>query len=486
MFLSALIHKLNVRSQHGPREVEVNDFHFDSRLVGEGDAFVALSGTQVDGHDYIAQAIAKGAKVIVTERMPAEIDPAVTWIQVADTAEALGYMASNFYGNPAAQLQIIGITGTNGKTSVATLLHTMFNQMGLHAGLISTVQNMVGKYASPATHTTPDPKQLHKLFAEMVEQGCNHCFMEVSSHALTQKRTAGIPFAGAIFTNITHDHLDYHGTFAEYIKAKKMLFDQLLPSAFALINIDDKNGRVMVQNTAAKVKTFALRRLADYHARLLENTFEGLLLDINGSEVWCRLLGAFNAYNLLTAYGVAQELGITDEEALLSLSRLGGVEGRFEPVRSPSGLVAIVDYAHTPDALKNVLSTIKDVLQGAGNILVVVGCGGDRDAAKRPVMGAIASEMADQAIFTSDNPRSEKPEAIITAMWEGVPVEQRRKVLRVNDRREAIRLALSLANPADVVLVAGKGHERYQEIEGVRHAFDDREVLQQLFAETTI
>ena len=484
MNLLALLHTVPVRDQHGPREVEVKDFHFDSRVGGEGDMCVAVKGTMVDGHDFIDKAIQQGAKVIVAEQAPTKEIDGISWIEVENTAQALGHIAGNFYGNPAAKIQVIGITGTNGKTSVATMLHGMFNNFGLHAGLVSTVENMVGNTAYPATHTTPNPKQLHKLFAEMLENGCSHCFMEVSSHGLDQQRTAGIQFAGAVFTNITHDHLDYHGTFAEYIKAKKMLFDQLHPSAFALVNTDDKNGRVMVQNTRAKVKTFAMRRLADFHARLLENTFEGLLLDINGKEVWCRMLGAFNAYNLLAAFGVARELGIDEEETLRGLSRLAGVAGRFEPVRNLAGPVAVVDYAHTPDALKNVMTTLRDILQGAGQLFVVTGCGGNRDTTKRPIMGQIASDLADRAVFTSDNPRDEAPEAIINEMWDGVPAAQRRKVLRVNDRREAIRLALNLAQPQDVVLVAGKGHESYQEINGVRHPFDDREVIRDLFKET--
>lgn len=484
MNLSTLIHKVAIRSQLGPRDVEVNDFHYDSREVSEGCMFIAVTGTQVDGHDYISKAIEQGASVIVVERLPENPDTTISWVEVEDSGQALGFISSNFFGNPAAKIQIVGITGTNGKTSVATMLHSLFNGLGMHAGLVSTVQNMVGNNVYPSTHTTPDPKQLHRLFSEMVHQGCEYCFMEVSSHGLVQKRTAGVDFVGAVFTNITHDHLDYHGTFAEYIKAKKLLFDHLLPSAFALVNTDDRNGRVMLQNTRAKVKTYALRRLADFHARLLENTFEGLLLDVNGQEVWFRLLGAFNAYNVLAAYGVAIQLGVDSEEALRGLSRLTGVSGRFEPVRSPQGTVAVVDYAHTPDALKNVLETLKDIIQGSGQIYTVVGCGGNRDAAKRPVMGKIAANLADRAIFTSDNPRDENPESIIAQMWEGVSLAQQRKVLRVTDRREAIRLGLSLANSNDVLLIAGKGHEDYQEIHGVRHPFDDREVLIELFKET--
>jgi UDP-N-acetylmuramoyl-L-alanyl-D-glutamate--2,6-diaminopimelate ligase len=484
MNLQALIHKLPVRSLHGSREVEVMDFHFDSRAVGEGDMFVAMKGTQVDGHDYIESAIELGAKVIVAEQAPHESAEGLTWIEVEDSAHAMGLIASNFYGNPAAKIQVIGITGTNGKTSVATMLHTVFTSLGYHVGLVSTVENKIGTTSVPATHTTPYAKKLHSLFADMVEDGCNYCFMEVSSHALVQRRTAGVHFAGAVFTNITHDHLDYHGTFKEYIKAKKLLFDDLLPSAFALINIDDKNGRVMVQNSAAKVKTYATKRMADYHARFLENTFEGLLLDINGHEAWFRLLGAFNVWNLLATYGVACEFGLEPEEILRAMSRLEGVPGRFETVRAPGAPLAVVDYAHTPDALNNVLTTLKDVIQGSGQLQVVVGCGGNRDAEKRPLMGKIAAELADRAILTSDNPRFEQPESIINEMWEGVPVHLHRKVLRVSDRKEAIRLAISLSEPKDVILIAGKGHETYQEIQGVKHPFDDRKVLRNLFKET--
>ncbi|MEZ4687956.1 MAG: UDP-N-acetylmuramoyl-L-alanyl-D-glutamate--2,6-diaminopimelate ligase [Bacteroidia bacterium] len=484
MNLSALIHKVPARSLYGPAEVEVRDFHFDSRGVGEGDMFVAMRGTQVDGHDFIANAIAQGASVIVAERSPKENEQQVSWVEVADSSLAMGLIAANFYGNPASKIQIIGVTGTNGKTSVATMLHKLFTNLGYHAGLVSTIENRIGTTVVPSTHTTPYAKQLQHLFAQMVEDGCSYCFMEVSSHGLVQQRTAGIHFAGAVFTNITHDHLDYHGSFKEYIKAKKLLFDQLLPSAFALVNIDDKNGRVMVQNCEARVKTFATKRMADYHARMLENTFEGLLLDINGNEAWFRLLGAFNVWNLLAVYGVAMELGLESEEALRAMSRLEGVPGRFETVRAPGAPLAVVDYAHTPDALQNVLATLRDIIQGSGQLHGVVGCGGNRDAAKRPEMGRIAADLADRAILTSDNPRNEQPESIINEMWEGVPVAQHRKVLRVSDRKEAIRLGLSLSGPGDVLLVAGKGHETYQEIQGVKHPFDDREVLRNLFSET--
>jgi UDP-N-acetylmuramoyl-L-alanyl-D-glutamate--2,6-diaminopimelate ligase len=410
--------------------------------------------------------------------------PGVTYVQVPDSEAALGTLAANFFGRPAEKLNLIGITGTNGKTSVATLLHSLFNQLGYMSGLVSTIRYLVGKEAYPASHTTPNPIVLHRMFAKMVEMGCEYCFMEVSSHALVQQRTVGLDFSIAVFTNITHDHLDYHGTFARYIQAKKLLFDNLSKDATALINLDDRNARVMVQNTRGRVRTFALRQMADYRARIVDNTFEGLHLEIDQQEVWVQLVGSFNAYNVLSAYAVALELGLEKDEVLRKLSSLGGIEGRFESVRAPkTGLTAIVDYAHTPDALKNVLTTIVDVNQNhqQGKVITVVGCGGDRDREKRPKMSRIAAEHSDQVILTSDNPRSEPPEEILKEMEAGLSLEQKIKALTISDRKEAIRTAVRLAQPQDVILVAGKGHETYQEIQGVRHPFDDREVLRETF-----
>lgn len=469
---------IEILQRVGEWKSEIKDFHFDSRNVGAGDMFVAIKGTQTDGHQFIDKVIQQGATAIVCETLPTSLHPEVTYVQVADSGYALAFIAANFYGNPASKLVLTGITGTNGKTSTATLLWRCFNQMGKKAGLISTISYCVGWEEKHSTHTTPDPKQLHKTFAEMVAAGCTHCFMEVSSHALVQNRTAGLDFNVALFTNITHDHLDYHGTFAAYIKAKKMLFDGLSKSAVAIVNTDDKNGMVMVQNCKATVKKFAVKKLADYHCKVLENTFEGLFLEIEGAQAWFRLVGSFNAYNLLGVYAVMRELGIDQALALQVLSAQPGVNGRFEAIFHPEKQVtAIVDYAHTPDALENVLSTITDINQTRGRILTVVGCGGNRDKAKRPKMAKIAVEMSDYVILTSDNPRNEKPAEILADMQAGVPIEMRRKAMQIENRKEAIGVAVRMANPYDIILVAGKGHETYQEIEGVKHPFDDKEIV---------
>ncbi|RMG74038.1 MAG: UDP-N-acetylmuramoyl-L-alanyl-D-glutamate--2,6-diaminopimelate ligase, partial [Bacteroidetes bacterium] len=467
--LSTLLDGLTVTALRGNPDARVERVRFDSREVEAGDLFVAVRGTQVDGHDYLDKAIAQGATVVVVETLPADLPAKVTVVQVPDSAEALGRIASAYYGHPAQQMTVAGITGTNGKTTCATLLFDLFNRLGLRAGLLSTIAYRIGPETYPATHTTPDPLRLQETLARMVEAGCEYCFMEVSSHALVQRRVEGIPFRLAMFTNITRDHLDYHGTFAKYIQAKKLLFDQLGEGATALVNVDDRNGQVMVQNTAATVRTFALKRMADYRARVLENTFDGLLLDLDGEEVACRLHGSFNAYNLLTVYAAARELGLDKAETLAGLSALPGAEGRFEVLRAEGrNLTGLVDYAHTPDALKNVLTTIADISHG-GRVLTVVGAGGNRDRGKRPEMGKIAAEHSDQVIITSDNPRNEEPEAIIAEIFAGVPASLRRKVLRITDRREAIRTACQLAQPGDVILVAGKGHETYQEIKGQRY-----------------
>jgi UDP-N-acetylmuramoyl-L-alanyl-D-glutamate--2,6-diaminopimelate ligase len=484
MILQQLLQNIATISIVGNIHREIHDFCFDSRQSKENSLFVAVKGTQVDGHEYISVAIEKGASVILCENLPENLQEKVTYIQVKDSAEALALVAANFYGNPAKKLKIIGITGTNGKTSTATLLHNCFNQLGYKSGLISTISYKIGETEYAASHTTPDPKQLHKCFADMWENDCEYCFMEVSSHALVQKRTAGIPFKIALFTNITHDHLDYHGTFAEYIRAKKLLFDGLDKEAVAIVNVDDKNGNVMVQNCKGTVKKFAIKRLADYHCRLIENTFEGLLLEIGGIETWFRLVGSFNAYNLLGVFAVMKELGIETENALQVLSAQPGVNGRFEAIFSPElKITAIVDYAHTPDALKNVLETITDINQTRGNILTVIGCGGNRDKEKRPKMANIASEFSHQVILTSDNPRNENPNDILAQMYAGISLELRRKVMQIENRKEAIKVASRLAKPYDIILIAGKGHETYQEIMGVKYSFDDKEEIRNAFEE---
>ena len=464
--------------QHGELDRPVRTVEFDSRAVQAESLFVAVPGTQVDGHDYLEKAIEQGATALLVERMPRDRRPELTYVRVARTQQELGRMMANFYDNPAEELVMVGVTGTNGKTTVATLLHQLFTRLGVKTGLVSTIRHKIGEEDFPSTHTTPDPKQLHSLFRQMVEKGCEICCMEVSSHALHQGRTVGIPFKAGLFTNLSHDHLDYHGTFKAYLQAKKLLFDGLGKKSVALTNLDDRNGRVMVQNTAAAVKTYSLRSMADYRARLLENTFEGLLLEIDGEQTWFRLRGSFNASNLLLAYATAVELGYEKEEVLRALSTVEGAEGRFQVLRrAVEQKTGIVDYAHTPDALKNVLQTIRDVSQGQNRVITVVGCGGNRDRAKRPEMARIATELSDKVIFTSDNPRDEDPEAILDEMMAGVPPGVQPLVLRITARREAIRTAVALSQPGDVILVAGKGHETYQEIKGTRHPFDDREIL---------
>jgi len=482
VLLKDIIADISVEEIRGELDKEISDIQFDSRKIREGQLFVAQKGTQTDGHQFVDMAIANGAAAIMCEQLPARLKEGVTYLRVANSQQALALALAAFFGHPAKSLQVVGITGTNGKSTTVSLLHDLFSALGCKSGLISTIQYKVGTTVLPASHTTPDARQLQALFARMRDEGCEYCFMEVSSHALMQQRTAGIPFAMAVFTNISHDHLDYHGTFAAYIRAKKRLFDGLSPQAIALINTDDRNARVMVQNCAATVKTYALKRMADYRARLLENTFEGLLLEIDGQEVWCRLMGSFNAYNLLAAYAVAREAGLEAQEVLTHLSSIKGVAGRFEVIRSgPKQITAIVDYAHTPDALENVLKTIADINQHSHQLIVVMGCGGNRDRAKRPKMGKIAAEWADQLIITSDNPRNEDPHAIMQEVLEGVPQKQRSKVLMIENRRAAIETACRLAGDRDIVLVAGKGHENYQEIRGVKHPFDDREVLRETF-----
>ncbi|WP_038029184.1 UDP-N-acetylmuramoyl-L-alanyl-D-glutamate--2,6-diaminopimelate ligase [Thermonema rossianum] len=479
--LSELLSGIKIISATGDMHVPVADLAFDSRKVLPGTLFVAVRGTQTDGHQYIGQALAAGARAVVCEALPAELHPSVTYVQVEDSAEALGLLAANFYGRPSEKLKVVGITGTNGKTTTATLLYRLFMAMGYRVGLISTVVNRIGEEELPATHTTPDALSVQALLAKMQQAGCTHVFMEVSSHALDQRRVAGLRFTGGVFTNISRDHLDYHKTFEAYIRAKQRLFNDLPAGAFALSNRDDKRGEYMLQNTRAQRLFFALKRPADFKGRILENTIEGLHMEINGIEAWFRLTGAFNAYNLTAVAGTAVALGEPIDVVIETLSGLKGAPGRFETFES-NGITAIVDYAHTPDALANVLQTIRELRVPGQRIITVVGCGGNRDKGKRPLMGAMAAQMSDYAIFTSDNPRYEQPMDIIRDMLEGVGVADRKKVIVIEERRAAIREAIQMAQRGDIVLVAGKGHEPYQEIEGVKHPFDDRQEVQAAFA----
>lgn len=465
----------------GATSVMVTGMCIDSRKVAEGNMFIAVRGTLTDGHSYIAKATELGATVIVAEELPAEQKEGVVYVQVKDSAAVAGIMAAAYYGNVSEQMTIVGVTGTNGKTTVATLLYQLFEGLGYKCGLISTVQNHIHDKVVTATHTTPDPIAVHSLVADMHAAGCTHVFMEVSSHAIHQHRIAGLKFAGGIFTNITHDHLDYHKTFDEYIRVKKLFFDHLSATAFALTNADDKRGMVMLQNTKAQKCSYSLRVPADIKGKVLENNLTGLIMDVNGVEAHFRMIGTFNAYNLLAAYGAAVQLGEEKMNVLAVLSNLHGAPGRFETIMSANEkILGIVDYAHTPDALINVLATINQLRTG-GHVYTVVGCGGDRDKAKRPLMAQVACEHSDKAILTADNPRSEDAEDILNDMVDGLPVAHSRKVLRISDRREAVKTACTLANAGDIVLVAGKGHETYQEIKGVRHHFDDREVLRAAF-----
>ena len=465
----------------GPTDVEVNDLQFDSRRVGKGTLFVAQRGTKVDGHTFIGGAIESGAVAIVCEELPASITDGVSYVKVPDSSRALGLMAANYYGHPSEQLKLVGITGTNGKTTTVTLLHRMFRMMGYHVGLVSTIVNKIDEEELATGHTTPDALELNQLLRRMVDAGCQYAFMEVSSHAVVQHRIAGVRFAGAIFSNITHDHLDFHKTMANYIAAKKGFFDSLPKDAWALVNVDDKNGRVMVQNTQAKVYTYGLQHQADYHCRVIEDTFEGMHLSINGRELWCRLVGRFNAYNLTAIYAAAVLSGISDDDALRLLSLLEAAPGRFQYV-SGRGITAIVDYANTPDALQNVIETIDQIRRSSQLLITVVGCGGDRDRTKRPEMAKIAVEGSDKVVLTSDNPRTENPDAILDEMEAGLSAEQLSHVVRITDRRQAIRTACMMAREGDIVLVAGKGHEKYQEVNGVRSHFDDVEELEKELA----
>lgn len=472
-----ILYKANLLDVSGTTNVAITSVTADSREVEKDGLFIAVRGTQSDGHRFIQKAIDAGAIGIVCEEFPDTLNDKISYVKVKDSSQALGMIASNYYDNPSEKLKLVGVTGTNGKTTTVTLLFNLFRALGYNVGLLSTVKNMINNTEIPSTHTTPDAVALNKLLSEMVEKGCTHCFMEVSSHAVVQNRIAGVHFTGGVFTNITHDHLDYHKTFDEYIKAKKKFFDQLSSDSFALVNKDDQNGMVMLQNTKALKRTFSLHSVADFKCKIMENQFSGLLLNIDGIEVWSKLIGNFNAYNILGVYAAAILLKEEKLNVLTTLSLLNPVDGRFQYIRTDKGIVGIVDYAHTPDALLNVLKTINEIRTGNEQVIALVGCGGDRDAQKRPVMAKIACENSNQVILTSDNPRSEEPEAIIEQMKKGVEAQYTRKVLAITDRREAIKTACSLAKTGDIILVAGKGHETYQEIKGVKHPFDDMEIL---------
>ena len=463
----------------GDTAVEIAALNYDSRRIAAGDCFFAVVGVQSDGHNYIAQAIERGARAVVCERLPEEAIDGVCYVQVADTNAAMADMAAAFYGHPSRELKLVGVTGTNGKTTTATLLYDLFRMLGYRAGLISTVVYRVGDRQIESTHTTPDAIRLNAMLREMVDEGCDYCFMECSSHAIVQDRIRGLQFAGGMFTNLTHDHLDYHKTFAEYLRAKKLFFDNLPKGAFALTNIDDRNGRVMVQNTRASVRTLSLRSMADFRCKVIEMLLDGMLLRLDGEEVWVKFIGRFNAYNLLTIYAAALMLGQRKEEVLTAISSLQSVSGRFEYIRAEDGTTAVVDYAHTPDALENVITTIEEIRRPDQNLIVLCGCGGDRDKTKRPEMAAIAVKYATTAIFTSDNPRSEDPEQILRDMVEGLPSSAR--YLKIADREDAIRTAAMLARPGDIILLAGKGHETYQVIGTEKVHFDDREQIRKHF-----
>ena len=480
MKLQEMLNGVKVLEHRGNMDIDVKGVNIDSRNVGKDEMFIAVRGTAVDGHSFIGKAIEQGASIIVCEEMPEEVK-GVGYVRVENTEQVVGQIATNFYGNPTEKLKLVGVTGTNGKTTIATVLYNMFMAMGHKTGLLSTVVNQINGEAVPTDHTTPDPVTLNALLAKMVEAGCEYVFMEVSSHSVVQNRIGGLKFAGGLFTNITRDHLDYHKTFENYIKAKKLFFDRLPKDAFAITNIDDKNGLVMTQNTAATVKTYSVQSPADFKAKIIECHFDGMLLNINGKEVNVQFIGKFNVSNLLAVYGAALMLGKDEEEVLVHLSAMKPVNGRFEALRSPKGFTAIVDYAHTPDALENVLNAIHGVLQGKGQVITVCGAGGNRDKGKRPLMAKEAARQSDKVILTSDNPRFEEPEDILNDMLAGITEEQSGKVLTIVDRRQAIKTACMMAQKGDVVLVAGKGHEDYQIIKGVKHHFDDKEEIRKCF-----
>jgi UDP-N-acetylmuramoyl-L-alanyl-D-glutamate--2,6-diaminopimelate ligase len=480
--LSDILYKVQTTALAGKTDMDITDVQIDSRKVQKGTCFIAVKGAAADGHLFISRAIESGAVAIVCEVLPAERNEDVTYVQTTSSAEAAGLIAHNFYDSPTNRIKLVGVTGTNGKTTIATLLYKLFNALGYKCGLVSTVENIIAGTIIPSTHTTPDAISLNSLLKQMADEGCDFVFMEVSSHAIHQKRIAGLQFAGGIFSNITHDHLDYHQTFDEYIRVKKAFFDGLPAQAFAITNLDDKRGAVMLQNTAAKKLTYSLRTVADFKGKILENSLTGLVMVINEQEVHFRLIGEFNAYNLLAVFGAAMSLGEDKSQVLLALSNLTGAEGRFDYIISAKDkIIGIVDYAHTPDALVNVLDTIKKLKKGYEKVITVVGCGGDRDKTKRPVMGQVACDNSDKVVFTSDNPRSEDPEAILKDMEATLSTAARRKYIAIADRKQAIKTAISMAQPEDIVLIAGKGHEKYQDIKGVKHHFDDKEVLVEMF-----
>ncbi len=478
--LKDILYKVTIEAVHGSTDLTINKIEFDSRKVSNNDVFVAIKGSLSDGHQFIDKAIALGASVVVCEELPTTLLDTITYVKVQNSNQALSFLAANYFDNPSQKIKLVGITGTNGKTTIASLLYQMFKKAGYKVGLISTVKIMVDEVEYKATHTTPDSLTINYYLNEMIEVGCEFCFMEVSSHGIHQKRTESLHFEGGVFTNLSHDHLDYHDTFAEYRDVKKSFFDNLPKTAFAITNVDDKNGSVMLQNTVARKRTYALKTYADIKAQILENQLAGLVLKINNDEVWTKLIGSFNAYNLLAIYGVALELGIESNEALRLLSELESVSGRFQFIISNSKITAIVDYAHTPDALENVLKTIEDIRTNNEQLITIVGCGGDRDKTKRPIMANIASTMSDKAIFTSDNPRTEDPQTIIDEMEAGVEGQNFKKTISILDRKQAIKTACQMANPGDIILIAGKGHETYQEINGVRHDFDDMQIVQEI------
>ena len=480
MALKDILYRVTINAVVGSTLVDINAIQFDSRSINDNDLFVAIKGTIVDGHDFIEKAIAKGARAIICEKLPDNFHNGITYVEVKNASRALAFMASNFYEMPSENLKLVGVTGTNGKTTVATLLYHLFKKAGFKVGLLSTVKIMVDNKEYKATHTTPDSLTINKYLKEMSDDGVEFCFMEVSSHGIHQNRTEGLHFEGGIFTNLTHDHLDYHNSFAEYRDVKKSFFDNLPASAFALVNIDDKNGLVMLQNTTARKHTYALKTYADYRVQILENEFRGLLLKIDDSEVWTKLIGNFNAYNMIAIYGTADLLGLKKEESLQLISTLESVSGRFQYLISDEKITAIVDYAHTPDALKNVLETINNIRTKNEELITVVGCGGDRDKTKRPIMGNIASTLSTKVIITSDNPRSEVPEAIINEIEAGVEPQNFKKVVSIVDRKQAIKTACQLAKPNDIILIAGKGHENYQEIKEERFDFDDFKIVKEL------
>lgn len=481
MQLIELLKRIPVLEIHGDDTREISELVFDSRKVTEDSLYIAMRGTVVDGHSFIASSVEKGAKAIVCEELPESLNENITYVKVKDTSKALGQLASNFYGNPSEKLKLIGVTGTNGKTSVSTLLFDVFKNLGYDSALLSTVEIRIGEKIIPATHTTPDVITINKILAQAVEEGCEFAFMEVSSHGIAQNRIEGLHFKVAGFTNLTHDHLDYHKTFDDYLKTKKRFFDQLENTAVAITNVDDKNGNVMLQNTKATKRTYALKTMADFHGKLLEVDFNGMLLNFNGKEFWTTLTGKFNVYNLLLVFGIVSELGFEQDEILQAISQLKRVSGRFETFKSDGGIFFIVDYAHTPDALENILDSINDIRTKNERLITVFGCGGDRDHSKRPEMGNIATKKSTLAIITSDNPRTEDPAAIIKEIEAGVEPQNFSKYTSIPDRKEAIKMAIKFAEPKDIVLVAGKGHETYREINGVKHHFDDKETINELW-----